>query len=62
MNTEKLYTRNNTVKLTRNSEKLKEFAKSGELLPEHCFNSKGELLTEKEMLSAERESEIKTDC
>ncbi|HFW4211928.1 TPA: hypothetical protein ACIBOM_005091 [Salmonella enterica subsp. enterica serovar Reading] len=62
MNAEKMYIINDTVKLTRNSEKLKEFAKSGELLPEYCFNSKGELLTEKEMLNAERDLEIKTDC
>ncbi|EDF5379006.1 hypothetical protein GB816_22895 [Salmonella enterica] len=62
MNVEKLYTRNDTVKLTRNSEELKEFADSGEFLPEYCFNSKGELLSEKEIMSIKRDIEIKTDC
>ncbi|ECI5363933.1 hypothetical protein L1O59_000943 [Salmonella enterica] len=62
MSVEKLYIRNDTVKLTRNSEKLKEFGESGEFLPEYCFNSKGELLSEKEIMSIKRDSEIKTDC
>ncbi|ELK8447596.1 hypothetical protein Q6S53_003305 [Salmonella enterica] len=59
---EKPYTRSDTIKFVRNSEKLKQFGNSGDFLQEHCFNSKGELLTEKEILRAERESEIKTDC
>ncbi|EFP3681450.1 hypothetical protein HPX80_005084 [Salmonella enterica] len=62
MSVEKLYITNDTVKLTQNSEELKEFANSGELLPEYCFSSKGELLSEKEIMSIKRDSEIKTDC
>ncbi|EJB6840884.1 hypothetical protein MSD03_003965 [Salmonella enterica] len=59
---EKLYTRSDTIKFVRNSEELKELGKSGEFLPEYCFNSKGELLPEEEIMSAERDLEIKTDC
>ncbi|ECE9303308.1 hypothetical protein EWZ31_04575 [Salmonella enterica subsp. enterica serovar Enteritidis] len=62
MSVEKLYISNDTVKLTQNSEELKEFADSGEFLPEYCFNSKGELLSDKEIMSIKRDSEIKTDC
>lgn len=62
MSVEKLYITNDTVKLTQNSEKLKEFAASGEFLPEYCFNSKGELLSEKEIMSIKSDLEIKTDC
>ncbi len=62
MSVEKLYITNDTVKLTQNSEELKEFADSGEFLPEYCFSSKGELLSEKEIMSIKRDLEIKTDC
>ncbi|EHT8878589.1 hypothetical protein M4879_004582 [Salmonella enterica] len=59
----KFFYRGDTEKLVdKSAGDLKEFSQSGEYLPDYCFSSDGELLSEKEMLRAERNMQIKTDC
>lgn len=59
----KIFYRGNTEKLVdKSAGTLKEFSQSGEYLPDYCFSSDGELLSEKELLSTERNMQIKTDC
>ncbi|OIN19809.1 hypothetical protein AO411_2018775 [Salmonella enterica subsp. enterica serovar Sarajane] len=59
----KFFYRGDTEKLVdKSAETLKEFSQSGEYLPDYCFSSDGELLPEKEILSAEKNMQIKTDC
>ncbi|EGM5674406.1 hypothetical protein KS573_003000 [Salmonella enterica] len=59
----KFFYRGDTEKLVdKSAGDLKEFSQSGEYLPDYCFSSDGELLSEKEILRAERNMQIKTDC
>ncbi|EJG4335395.1 hypothetical protein M9666_000918 [Salmonella enterica] len=59
----KVFYRGGTEKLVdKSTGTLKEFSQSGEHLPDYCFSSDGELLSEKEILRAERDIETKTDC
>ncbi|EFO9572653.1 hypothetical protein HPR01_004514 [Salmonella enterica] len=59
----KFFYRGDTEKLVdKSAGDLKEFSQSGEYLPDYCFSSDGELLSEKDMLRAERNMQIKTDC
>ncbi|EIO1437862.1 hypothetical protein NK507_003995 [Salmonella enterica] len=59
----KFFYRGDTEKLVdKSAGDLKEFSQSGEYLPDYCFSSDGELLSKKEMLRAERNMQIKTDC
>ncbi|EKS0215921.1 hypothetical protein QA131_002785 [Salmonella enterica] len=59
----KVFYRGDTEKLVdKSAGTLKEFSQGGEYLPDYCFSSDGELLSEKEILRAERNMQIKTDC